>query len=408
MINLSRLNPLRIPLFFLLLALISFADQAARYAPRLQEHFAYKQEGQDLLWNDFMVHWEVARFVVSGQPQFAYDAQQLTQVLRRDFGFFKNLDQPRDLAWSYFYPPTTLLALSPLGWFEYPEAALLFFSVTLLALLGVAICFAGAAGSLLVLGAPAVWICLWEGQNGFLTASLWGLFLLLLPRFKSGAGVALSGFVIKPHLVLAAPLALLSGREWRTFLVAAFMGLILLGGTAAFFDYSVCVDFLQKGVPAASLFILTNFMTIKARLISMYGTLILLGVAPSFALLVQTVWGLGVVASVAWVFRRCQDYNLRAAILALSALMISPMAYDYDLPISLIAIFALLRAGQRVPLRSWEWGLIAAVYFGPAFIYPEMSNQIGFNPVWLAVTLLYVAVLRRVAQATENALLRPL
>lgn len=396
MINLSRLNPLRIPLFFLLLALISFADQAARYAPRLQEHFAYKQEGQDLPWNDFMVHWEVARFVVSGQPQFAYDAQQLTQVLRRDFGFFNYPDKPDAHTWSYFYPPTTLLALYPLGWFEYPEAALLFFSVTLLSLLFVAFCLAGGAGSLLVLGAPSVWICLWEGQNGFLTASLWGLFLLLLPRFKGGAGVALSGFVIKPHLVLAAPLALLSGRESRVFFMAVAGVVLLLASTVLVFGYDIWGDFLQKGVPAAKTFILTNFSTIKTRLISLYGTLILLGVSPSVAVTLQAVWGVVVVTLAIWAFRRCQDNDLRGVVLALSALMISPMAYDYDLPVSLIALFALLRAGQRVPLSHIEWGLVSAVYFLPVFLYLQGAIAPSFNLVWLAITLLYGAVLYRI------------
>lgn len=407
MINLSRLNPLRIPALFLLLALLSFADQATRYVPQLSAHFSYWQEGRDLPWNDFMVHWSVARSVQAGRPQDAYDVWAVTASIRDNFGFFRGIEKMNAHTWPYFYPPTNLLVIKPLALFNYPQAALLFFSLTFLALSVLAILYIGPIGSILLLGAPAVWICLWEGQNGFLTASLLGFFLLLMPKNKAGAGAMLAGLLIKPHLALVAPFALLSGKERKIFFSAALCGAFLLLLTRVMLNSAVWGAFLAKGIPRAELFILTNSV-VMPRLVSLYGTLRVAGVSPEVALSLQFFWGTGCILLAIWVFQRTRDYDLRAAVLALSALMISPMAYDYDLPISLVAIFALLRAGRRVPLCSWEWGLIAAVYFLPAFIYPDMANRIGFNPVWLALTLLYVAVLRRVAQATEMAVLRPL
>jgi hypothetical protein len=53
-----------------------------------------------------------------------------------------------------------------------------------------------------------------HGQNGFVTAACFGWSMVLSRRRPFLAGACLGFLVIKPHLLLAAPVVLLTARRW--------------------------------------------------------------------------------------------------------------------------------------------------------------------------------------------------
>jgi alpha-1,2-mannosyltransferase len=256
-------------------------------------------------------------------------------------------------------------------------------------------CYAGAIGAFLAISAPAAWICLWEGQNGFLTAALLGTFLLLLPRFKTAAGATLALFVIKPHLAIAAPFALFAGREKKVFITAALVVCALLGITTLLLGHRIWLAYFEYGLPSAGKMLTIAHGGIESRLVSFYGALMLQGLGVQVAMGLHALFALTVIVCTAWVFARTRDPDIRAAALALSAVMISPMVYDYDLPITLLAFFALLRLSLRTPLLMHEWLVLGTLYFTPLLTYPAQAEHLGFNPVFVSLISLFGMVVFR-------------
>src|SRR5204863_3126413 len=120
------------------------------------------------------------------------------------------------------YPPTFLLAVTPLGLLPYPAALAAFVP-------GTAALWAALVRRILpdrrawivAAAAPAGLITLLDGQNALLTGALAGFALLWLDRRPILAGVLIGLLAIKPHLAVLFPLALLAEARWRTIAAAA-------------------------------------------------------------------------------------------------------------------------------------------------------------------------------------------
>jgi hypothetical protein len=69
-------------------------------------------------------------------------------------------------------------------------------------------------------GFPAVFINLGHGQNGFLSAGLFGAALLALPARPILSGVLFGLLAYKPQLALVMPIALLAAGQWRTVIAS--------------------------------------------------------------------------------------------------------------------------------------------------------------------------------------------
>lgn len=398
--SLLRFNPAGIPVILLLLALLAGLKFAADFGPKFPGRFPVTQQGRVVVepgnvayLNDFMIHWNVARQVAQGHPEAAYDRHAQTEMLVNTFGMVEAGLADRSLALSYMYPPPGILAVWPFGYFEFRMAAMLFLGFSVLLLTIVAVCYVGGAGILLLFGSPALWICLWEGQNGIRSAAMLGAVMLLLPRYKVLSGLLLGTLGIKPHLVTTAPFALAGGREGRAFLAAGvgLGGLLLI--TTLLFGPSIWSLWWTGGVGdvAGRLADPGNL----PRLVSLYASLMLSGVPQGGAIMAQVGLAAFAVLGSAWLFHRTNDADLRTAALALAGVMVSPLAYDYDLALTLLALLALLRRNQHQSLRMTEWGALVVVWLLPGLIYPEMATTLRFNPVPLAVVGLFVCILRQ-------------
>jgi arabinofuranan 3-O-arabinosyltransferase len=171
---------------------------------------------------DFVNVWAAGRLVLEGHPALAYDWDIQKQVelalLKQDFsGYF---------AWHY--PPPFLFVAALLAQFPYAVAFIGWIVLSIIPYLAVMRAIVGRNfGLLLAIAFPALFSNTLVGQNGFLTASLIGATLYLLPMRPVLAGVCLGLLSYKPQYGLLFPVVLIAAAQWRVFFSAAVTAILL-------------------------------------------------------------------------------------------------------------------------------------------------------------------------------------
>jgi hypothetical protein len=232
------------------------------------------------------------------------------------------------------YPPQfdlvcALLAVLPLG------AAYVLFTAASLA--GYVFVLRRIAGTytlaILVVMFPAIAVVIACGQNGFLTGLLIGAALIELRRGRWFAGVSLGLMVIKPHLAVAFAVYCVVNRLWGTVIAAA----LTVAATSAFatllLGAGVWADLLA-GVNEAKIFL-------EHGMVSPYAALRSAGLPAQFAIAAQMAVAAAALA-VVWLASVRLPRRQALGLTAIASLLISPYAYDYDLPILGIGLAALL------------------------------------------------------------------
>ncbi|MBR0713517.1 glycosyltransferase family 87 protein [Bradyrhizobium liaoningense] len=304
-------------------------------------------------FDDFHI---VAQRVWLGDLHQAYQLDRLLQMQIEAFGV------SNFMPWTY--PPQFSLLIAPfallpvgLAYFLFTAATLVFFLITLRSIAG------NAFALVLVVLFPTLAVTLACGQNGFLTAGLVGLVCLNGERRETSnkvfAGLALAAMVIKPHLAVAMAFYLLITRRWMTLAVAA---------TGVLASSALCTAVLGPQIWTALLGAVRDSATYLEhgdyplfRMISVYAALHTLGVPPALAFWGQVVAaGLALLAIVAAVLRNLST-RTALGIAAMVSVMLSPYAYDYDLPIAGIGLALLLPDLMRMGSsgeRGTMYGLI--------------------------------------------------
>src|SRR5262249_30243007 len=165
---------------------------------------------------DFVNVWAAGRLALEGHAVQAWDWQVQKQVevavLGQDFsGYF---------AWHY--PPPFLFVAAFLAQFPYAVAFAGWAFTSMLPYVALTRAIVGRSfGVMLAIAFPATFDNLAIGQNGFLTASLIGGTLYLLPRHQVLAGICLGLLTYKPQYGLLFPLVLVASGEWKVFVSAA-------------------------------------------------------------------------------------------------------------------------------------------------------------------------------------------
>lgn len=194
------------------------------------------------LFADFLAYWNAAAVAASADPLAVYDA---TRWLDQQW-----LAGNRVQALPWFYPPTWLLAIRPLGSLPYLQAYAVFMLATLVPFWLVVRAHAGPHWHPLVFFAfPGVALNLITGQNGLLTAALSGAALLWMRSRHVRAGLALALLTFKPQLGVLFPPALLAARRGTVFVVAAAGALLFLALAVQAFG----IESLMKTVEAMSI-----------------------------------------------------------------------------------------------------------------------------------------------------------
>ena len=316
-----------------------------------------------LLWpnttpvtTDFVSFYAAGTLTNDGTPQLAYHKEEHFRAEQR-------VREP-GIEYNYFYyPPVFLLLCALLARLPYIAAFLVFEGLTATLYLWVMTRILDDASWAAIVAVVAFPVVFWNfgwGQNGFLTAALFGAGTLLLERRPILAGVCFGAVCYKPHFGLLIPIALASGRHWRAFAAAAVSstGLVML--SLAAFGVATWRDFLSSALVSP-----TTYETGGAKFTAFatpFGATMLVAGNLTLAYAIQAVVTLAMIGLVISIWRRRSSLPACAAILASATLVALPLALFYDLLLAGVAVAWLHRSEPG--LLPAERLVLAACYLG--------------------------------------------
>lgn len=341
--------------------------------------------------SDFVNVWAAGRLTADGHPALAYDWTVHKSMEVRAVG------HAFDNYYGWHYPPTFLLVAAALAMIPILPATLVWLAVTLPAYMFTIRGILGdRAGYLLALGFPATLWNVTASQNGFLTATLIGATLALLERQPVAAGVCLGILTYKPHFGLLFPIALIAARQWRALAAATLTALVMIAASLLVFGVSPWLAFFAA-TPKMTQAVLSEGLAEFGRLQSVFGLVRSFGGGESAAWTAQIIVAVACAATTFALWRSRIAYELKAASLAVFALLATPYLYIYDFCVLAVAIAFLLRfALQRGPIATELIGLGAAA--AVLLTYPYVKMQVGLG----AAAIIFAMMLSRHVRTAED------
>jgi alpha-1,2-mannosyltransferase len=296
----------------------------------------------DVLFPDFLVFYAAARAFFAGKLALVYDIDAFTQyqntLLADRF--------PRALHFRpFFYPPTWLLMLLPVGLLGVASAFSAFMSLTP----ATATALVGRRdwwGWLAVVTSPAaVWVVL-AGQNTFFSIALFYGGFRLLDRAPAVAGILFGLLSYKPQIWVLVPLALFAARQWRGLGWTIGTAFALSFASIAMFGLDVWLAFLDTARQAGSPRLADEmFGHIYMHMTTLLAAARIVGLPVPLAGALQVGGAIVAIVAVWCAFRRHGSNDARIAVLAAATFLISPYALNYDLLLLMPAVVALFRLG---------------------------------------------------------------
>jgi glycosyl transferase family 87 len=333
---------------------------------------------------DFVNVWSAGRLVLDGHPALAYDWDIQKQVQVAVLG------QSYEGNFAWHYPPPFLFVAALLAHFPYALAYIGWVAVSFVPYLAAMRAIIGRNfGFLLAAAFPVVFTNALVGQNGFLTASLIGGTLALMPRWPVLSGICLGLLSYKPQYGLLFPLVLIAASQWRVFFTAGVVAIMLAALSWLAFGTESWQAFFHW-MPMFSQAFLTEGRAPWGKMQSIFALTRYFGGPESLAWVLQWIMSGAVAVVLAFVWRsRSVQYALKAASLVAGTLLVTPYLFLYDLMVLAIAVAFLVRVGLEEGFARHELpalGLVAALLM----IYPLLGAPTGF-----AATLVVVALIGR-------------
>ncbi|WP_439365743.1 glycosyltransferase family 87 protein [Bradyrhizobium sp. DASA03005] len=330
---------------------------------------------------DFVNVWAAGKLALEGHPAQAWDWDIQKQVelalLKQDFvGHF---------AWHY--PPPFLFVASFLAQFPYAIAFIGWAAFSMVPYLAVMRAIIGRnAGLVIGVGFPAAFLNTLVGQNGFLTASLIGGTLYLLPTRPVLAGICLGLLSYKPQYGLLFPLALLAAAEWTVLFTAA----IVTAAIAVVSWFAFGTDSWQAffhWIPMFSQAFLTEGRAPWFKMQSIFALVRYVGGTEQLGWIFQWVLTAAVAVVLAVVWRSRLPHALKAAMLATATLLTTPYLFMYDLVVLGIAVAFLIRAGLDEGFARHEV-LALALVFALLASFLFLGQPVGFPAILIVFGLI--------------------
>ena len=313
---------------------------------------------------DFPCFYAASRLALSHHIADIYIPARHWAEQRAIFG--TKVDDP-----AFFYPPPYLLICLPLALLPYlPSLAVWMGLSGSVALAGLKPLIPDRTALLALAAYPAVFSNLGHGNNAFLTAGLFAFAVLNAQRRPIIAGLVLSVLVVKPHLALVLPLALLVTGRWKMIAAAAGGTLSLLAVSYLAFGAEAWRGFFDVAAFARSA--LEGRMIGDEKMQSAFAAVRVLGGSVTLAWTAQGVVTLAACGAMALGLRKTGDVATQAAIASCAALLATPYLYDYDLMLAALPLLWLFREGRRTGFLPWEKSVMIA-----AFLLPLVSRLIG-------------------------------
>jgi alpha-1,2-mannosyltransferase len=306
--------------------------------------------------------------------------------------------------YGWLYPPIFLFAVTPLALMPYPLALAVWQGATFALYLAVIAAILrpirrndDTVARLwwpVAVAFPAAFVNLGHGQNGFLTAGLFGAALVTLPRRPLLSGILFGLLAYKPQFGLLIPFALLAAGQWRTFLAAGVTVIALAGAAALAFGPEIWPSFAASTEASRTLLLEQGHVGFE-KLQSAFAAVRMWGGGIALAYVVQACASVIALFSVTWAWRACGDRHLKAAFLIVATLLGSPHVLDYDLTALAPAMAFIVASRWPNGFRDYDISALAAVWFVPLF-GRAIAGATGVPLGLIAVAVLYFLAMRHV------------
>jgi len=330
---------------------------------------------------DFVNVWSAGRLVLEGRPAQAYDWAIQKQVQVAVLG------QSYEGNFAWHYPPPFLFVATFLAQFPYAVAFIGWASVSLIPYLITMRAIVGRPfGWLLAAAFPVVLTNTLVGQNGFLTASLIGGALYLMPTRPIMAGICLGLLSYKPQYGFLFPLVLIAASQWTVFFTAGIVAVAMAFASWLAFGTESWQAFFHW-MPMFSQAFLTEGRAPWGKMQSIFALVRYFGGAEQVAWICQWLMSGAVAVLLVLMWRRRFDYSLKAAALAAGTLLTTPYLFLYDVMVLAIPVAFLIRLGLSQGFQRYELpalGLAAALLL----FYPLVGAPTGFGATLIVAGLI--------------------
>lgn len=304
-------------------------------------------DGKAFWGRDFVNLWAGGLLLWDGRAEAIYDVAAYREHLAGLFGPLGGHN--------YSYPPVTFPIAQAFSLLPYWLALPLWLGST-----GALFAWAarrwwpsGWAPLWLAVLTPAALMNIWAGHYGFLIGAIFLLGWEKLDRRPWQAGLLFGVLLVKPHLAVLVPLALLLRGQWKPILSGAATVLVLVAATSAIYGWSRWREFLLgAGTVQAGLidaggsfygFMSTSLATAMLRL---SGDL-------AWAFGAQALLGGVAVAMLAVAARRPLPTFDLAMLAATATFLVLPYGFNYDLTVVMIASVRLWADPEATRAERW-------------------------------------------------------
>lgn len=359
------------------LAIVTLAYFPAAYLAHI---WIFDADGRGIP-TDFVNVWAAGKLALEGHPAQAWDWDIQKQVelalLKQDFvGHF---------AWHY--PPPFLFVASLLAQFPYAVAFIGWAAFSMVPYLAVMRAIIGRnAGLVVAIGFPAVFLNILVGQNGFLTASLIGGMLYLMPTRPVLAGICLGLLSYKPQYGLLFPLVLIAAAEWTVLFTAAIVTVTIAVASWLAFGTESWQAFFHW-IPMFSQAFLTEGRAPWFKMQSIFALVRYVGGGEQLGWIFQWVLTAALAVTLVVMWRSRLPYALKAAMLAAATLLTTPYLFMYDLVVLGIAVAFLIRAGLDDGFARHEVMALALV-FALLATFLFLGMPVGFPAILIVFALI--------------------
>lgn len=331
--------------------------------------------------SDFVGFWSAGRLVLDGQSAAVYDpvAHKAASVAALGHGFAG--------AYPFNYPPPYLLVAALFASLPYTLSYIVWVALTALLYMSAVSRLIGYPGSILLAAAfPPLLANAIVGQNGCLTAALFGGALLAIERRPVLAGVLLGLLTYKPHFGILIPLALICGRQWCVLTAATLsaIALVLISwlalGTSAW-------DGFFRAIVAANYDTLSSGSADWGKQQTVFGLARVLGASAGSAYVLQGVAIAGMACWVGLAWSGRQPFAMKAAILSVGAVIAAPYSYMYDTVLLAVPAALLLRDGRDRGFLPGEMAGLGGICF-LLTIFPFAKAPVAVGAAFILAGLL--------------------
>jgi arabinofuranan 3-O-arabinosyltransferase len=330
---------------------------------------------------DFLSVWSAGKLAFDGHPAQAWDWDIQKQVQVAMLG----LDFDGNFAWHY--PPPFLFVAALLARFPYAAALIGWAAASVVPYLLMMRAMVGRPFGLLLGAAfPVVLANTLLGQNGFLTASLIGGTLYLLPKRPILAGVCLGLLAYKPQYGLLFPFVLMAASQWTAFVSASAVTAVIAALSWFAFGTESWQAFFHW-MPMFSKAFFTEGRTAWFKMQSVFGLVRFLGGSEPLAWTLQSFMSGTVAVSLVLMWRSQMRYALKAAALATGTLLLTPYLFLYDMMVLAIPAALLIRIGLSDGFERYE---IPALWCAALLLlgFPLVNAPVGLGSSLIVAALI--------------------